>query len=190
MIASLCLGISLSAACGLRVFIPMVALSLAAKLGVVTPGAGWEWMGTWPAVLGFSGAAALEIAGFYIPWIDHLLDTLATPLAIITGGAAALATVGVIHGVPDSLTHAAALLGGGATAGVVQASTVTARAASTGLSGGLLNPLVSSVENALSAVLSFLAVVLPIIAGLVLVLVAALLVRSWMRQKRPVPAAA
>lgn len=182
LLVSICMGIGLAAACGLRVFLPLVALALGTKLGIVSPGAGWEWIGSTAAVVGLSVAAAVEIAGYSIPWVDHALDALATPMAVVAGAFAALATMGVVSDLPPMVSHGAALLTGGAAAGAVQATSVAARAASTMTTGGVLNPLVSMVENALGAVLSFLAVVLPVLAGLALLAVALVLVRRWTRR--------
>jgi hypothetical protein len=187
LLISICMGIGLAAACGLRVFLPLVALSVGTKLGIVTPGAGWEWIGSTGAVVGLSVAASVEIAGYYVPWIDHALDALATPLAVVAGAFAAMATMGVVSELPPMVSHGMALLTGGAAAGAVQATSVVARAASTVTTGGLMNPVVSTIENVVSAVLSVLAVVIPIVAGVVLLLIAVLLVRRWTR-RAPLPA--
>src|ERR1051325_8416401 len=84
-----CLGIGLSAACGFRVFVPFLILSIAALSGHVQLAKGFAWIGTYPALITFSVATVLEILGYYIPWVDHLLDTMATPAAVV----ACLATV-------------------------------------------------------------------------------------------------
>ncbi len=182
LLVSICMGIGLAAACGLRVFLPLVALSVGTKLGIVTPGEGWEWIGSTAAVAGLSVAALVEIGGYYVPWVDHALDALATPLAVVAGAFAALATMGIVSDLPPMVSHGAALLTGGAAAGAVQATSVAARAASTITTGGVLNPIVSTVENAFSAVLSFLALVLPIVAGVALLVIALVLARRWTRR--------
>src|SRR5712664_1230066 len=84
-VLSICLGIGLSAACGFRVFVPLLIMSIASLSGHLTPAHGFEWIGSYPALVAFSVATALEIAGYYIPWVDHLLDTIASPAAIIAG---------------------------------------------------------------------------------------------------------
>jgi len=182
VLVSICMGIGLAAACGLRVFLPLVALSVGTKLGVVTPGEGWEWIGSTGAVVGLSVAAAVEIGGYYIPWVDHALDALATPMAVIAGAVAAMAAIGVVGDMPPLVSHGAALLTGGAAAGAVQATSVVARAASTATTGGLMNWAVSTVENAVSLALSVLSLVLPVFAGVALLVVAATLVRRWTRR--------
>src|SRR6476620_10855855 len=82
---SICLGIGLSAACGFRVFVPPLIMSIAALSGHLSLAHGFEWIGSYPALIAFSVATCLEVSGYYIPWVDHLLDTIATPAAIVAG---------------------------------------------------------------------------------------------------------
>src|SRR6266480_1903126 len=82
---SVCLGIGLSAACCFRIFVPLLVMSIAALSGHLSLAHGFEWIGSYPALIAFSVATCLEIAGYYIPWLDHLLDTIATPAAIVAG---------------------------------------------------------------------------------------------------------
>src|SRR6266699_2109248 len=82
---SICVGIGLSAACGFRVFVPLLVMSIAALSGHLALAHGFEWIGSYPALVAFAVATCLEITGYYIPWVDHLLDTVATPAAIIAG---------------------------------------------------------------------------------------------------------
>src|SRR5258706_3135754 len=84
-ILSICVGIGLSAACGFRVFVPLLVASIAARASHVTLASQFAWVASDPALIAFSVATALEIGGYYIPWVDHLLDTIATPAAIIAG---------------------------------------------------------------------------------------------------------
>src|SRR6266513_629768 len=85
MFISICLGIGLSAECGFRVFVPLLVMSIGSLSGHLTLSHGFEWIGSYPALIAFSVATCLEIAGYYIPWVDHLLDTIATPAAIVAG---------------------------------------------------------------------------------------------------------
>src|SRR5215472_11566667 len=82
---SVCLGVGLSAACGFRVFVPLLVISIASMSGHLTLAHGFAWIGTYPALISFSVATVLEVAGYCIPWLDHLLDTIATPAAIVAG---------------------------------------------------------------------------------------------------------
>jgi hypothetical protein len=75
-ILGLIIGIGLSAACGFRVFVPLLGLSLAALTGHLDLSPGFEWIGSWVAFLAFATATVLEIGAYSIPWFDHLMDTL------------------------------------------------------------------------------------------------------------------
>ena len=161
-----CLGIGLAAACGFRVFVPMLFISIAARADYVHLSSGWEWVGSLPALIAFATATGLEIAAYYVPWIDHLLDTLAAPAAVVAGTAITAACVGDIH---PLLKWGLAIVAGGGSAAAVQAMTTTARVVSTATTGGLGNPLVATAEAGAAVGLSALAVFLPVAALAVVV---------------------
>ena len=82
---ALLLGVGLSAACGLRLFIPPLMLSTAALYFNLPLPHEIAWMGTFPAFLILLFAVVLEIGAYYVPWLDHALDTLAAPAAVVAG---------------------------------------------------------------------------------------------------------
>jgi len=84
-ILSLLIGIGLSAACGFRVFVPLLVVSVASHTGHLHLSSGFEWMGSDAALIAFAVATVLEVAAYYIPWLDNLLDTVASPAAVIAG---------------------------------------------------------------------------------------------------------
>ena len=181
---SVCVGIGLSAACGFRVFLPLLVMSIASLSGHMSLAHGFEWIGTYPAMLAFSVATVLEIAGYYIPWLDHLLDTIATPAAIVAG---TIVTASAVGDMSPFLKWCLAVIAGGGAAGLVQGATVVTRGASTVATGGLANPLVSTLELAGAAVMSVLAIVAPVLA--VALLAAALIVfgRKLLKRSRNLP---
>src|SRR5262249_58419209 len=78
---SVVLGVALAAATGFRVFLPMLIASAAANSGHLSLDGSFAWLAT-PAALTMLGVAALvEVAAYYVPGVDNLLDTLATPPA-------------------------------------------------------------------------------------------------------------
>src|SRR6267378_5007073 len=111
---SICLGIGLSAACGFRVFVPLLIMSIASLSGHLSLAHGFEWIGSYPALISFSVATCLEIAGYYIPWLDHLLDTMATPAAIVAG---TIVTASMMTDVSPLLKWTLAIIAGGGAAG-------------------------------------------------------------------------
>lgn len=178
---SVLVGIGLSAACGFRVFVPPLVMSIASLSGHLTLTPGFEWIGTWPALIAFAVATALEIAGYYIPWVDHLLDTVATPLAVVAGIVAVASTA---TGMSPFLRWSLAIIAGGGLAGTVQAMTGLARIASTATTAGLGNPVLATIEAGSAAALSVIAVVIPIVAVVAVILIICLARRLGRALKR------
>ena len=178
---SILIGIGLSAACGFRVFVPLLVMSLANMSGHLTLAAGFAWIGSYPALIAFSVATVLEIAGYYIPWVDHLLDTIATPSAIIAG---TVVTASVVTGMSPFLKWTLAVIAGGGAAALVQGTTVVARGASTVTTGGLGNPVVATVESAAAITTSVLVLVAPVIALITLVVTVGVFSRKLLRKWR------
>ena len=175
---SIALGIGLSAACGFRVFLPFLVASVASWIGWLPLSDGFEWLGTIPAMVAFGSATVLEISAFYVPWIDNMLDSIATPAAVIAGF---IASASVMADLPPLLKWSIALIGGGGVAGIVQGTTAILRLASTSLTGGAANAVVATVEWILSAVTSLLSVLLPV-AGIFFVAIILLVV--WLTARR------
>ena len=178
-ILSVCLGIGLAAACGFRVFVPFLVMSLASRGGWLELNGSFEWIGSTPALVVLAVATAAEIGAYYIPWLDNALDLIASPTAVVAG---VVATASVVTGMDPLLKWTVAVIAGGAVAGAVQAVTGLTRHASLLSTGGLANPLVSSVEAAGSFGLSLVAVVVPILAGLLVLAIAIYAVRRWSRR--------
>jgi hypothetical protein len=163
-ITSILLGIGLSAATGFRIFVPFLVASISAITGYLPLSPSFEWIGTYPALIAFGAATTIEIAAYYIPWLDNLLDSIATPAAFIAG---AILMVAVVSGLPPLVKWALAIIAGSGAAGIVQTGTTLTRAASTTTTGGIANPVVSTVEAGSSFGLSVLAIFIPVIAGLI-----------------------
>jgi hypothetical protein len=176
ILLSVAIGVSLAAAVGFRVFVPFTVMSVAALSGHLELAPGFEWIGTYPALLTFSVATLLEILAYYIPWVDNLLDTVATPAAVVAG---AMITASVIGDVSPLLRWSMAIIAGGGVAATVQSATVFLRGTSSLTTGGLGNGVVSTAEWVSSLFTAIFAVLLPLVA-LVFVLVLAIL---WVRQR-------
>jgi hypothetical protein len=165
---SLGVGLGLSAACGFRVFVPLLAASVAAQAGYLTPAPGFEWIGTSQALYAFATATLVEVLAYSIPLLDNLLDAIATPAAVIAG---MLASAAVFADLPPFLKWSLAIIAGGAAAGMVQGATSLLRLKSTALSGGLANPVVSTLEFVGSLVMAVVALTVPVVALLLAVAV-------------------
>ena len=171
IVSSVGLGVGLAAACGFRVFLPVLVMGLAARAGFLDLTGGFEWMAGTPALSTVAVAMACEIGAYHIPWLDNLLDTVAMPAAVTAGTVVAAANVET--STPLLSWSLAAVTGGGAAA-VVQTGTTLLRGASTVVTAGLGNPVVATAENGAAVGLSLLALTVPVLAlatGLVLVIV-------------------
>ena len=158
------LGISISAAVGFRVFVPLLVLSAAAVLGHIDLPTDLDWVET-PQALGvFATACLLEVGGYYIPWFDHLLDIVSTPAAIIAG---TVVTASLAPEMNPLVQWTLALVAGGGTAGLTKGLMNLLRGTSTAASGGLTNPILATIELVIATALSVLAVSLPLVAGVV-----------------------
>lgn len=155
------LGLGLAAASGLRVFVPLLLLGLAARGGVVPLASGFEWLAGTPALVVLGTATFFEVAAYYIPWFDNVLDTLATPASMVAG---AIATASVLGDLPPWAQWAIAVLGGGSAAGLVAGSTSLLRLKSTAFTGGAGNFVIATLELFGAVVTSLVAILMPLLA--------------------------
>lgn len=171
-IASILLGLGLAASVGFRVFLPLLALSLASHYNIIPVGENWQWVSTMPAIIVLSIASLLEILAFYIPIIDNLLDSIAVPTAAMAGTAVMASTA---IDVDPLWKWALAIIAGGGTAGLIKGSNAGTRLASTTTTGGLANPVVATTETVAAAGLSALSIyVLPLAIIIVLLILLAI----------------
>ena len=178
------LGLGLAACSGFRVFVPLLAASLAYHTGYLTPAPGFAWLGTWAALLTLATATVAEIVGYYVPLVDHLLDSLTTPASFVAG--TILMTSALPH-LDPTLRWTLGILVGGGTAGLVQTGTALLRGASTVTTAGLGNPVLATVENTAAIGGVALTLLLPLVAaGLVVLLVLFILSRlgRWRARRR------
>lgn len=172
------LGVSLAAAAGLRVFVPLLVTAVAARLGWFEPAPALAWMAGMPAILTLAVAALIEIAGYYLPGVDNMLDALTTPLALIAG---TLVVVAPLWDQPPLLKWSIGIIAGGGAAALTQGLSALLRAKSTLATGGLANPAVATGELGGSLLLSVLAVLVPVVA---LGLAVLMLLLAWRLLRR------
>src|SRR6185369_16496463 len=117
-----------------RVFLPMLIMSGAAYTGHLSLDDNFAWLGTLSALTMLSVAALAEVLAYYVPGVDNLLDSLATPAALVAG---TVVSAAVMTDLPPMVKWATAVIAGGGIAGVMQSMTALLRAHSTVLTGGL-----------------------------------------------------
>jgi hypothetical protein len=172
------LGISLAAAVGFRVFVPVLIVAIAARGGYMHLAPNFDWLLGNTAIAMLAVAAVAEIAAYYIPGVDNVLDALTMPLALIAG---TLMVAAPLWDLPPLLKWTTAIIAGGGAAGITQALTTLLRAKSTLTTGGFANPAVSTAELGGSLLLSILALLVPVLAVIVLLVVMVVLFRRLRR---------
>ena len=184
LVLALVSGIAIAAAAGLRAFLPLLAVGLAGRFGLLPLRPEAEWLAGDIALWALGAATVLELAGDKIPIVDHALDALGTvlrPAAAWIGGFAVLANWG-----SPWAQIAALVFGAGALA--VHAAKAKTRIGSTALTLGLGNPVLSFVEDGAVVTLLVLAVLVPLLALLALVGLTWLVARRLSRRATTRPA--
>ena len=186
MAVTILTGVGLSAACGFRIFFPLLALNLASMFGYIGLAPGFEWIAGIQVTIAFGLATILEIVAYYVPWLDNIMDSIASPISVIAG---TIVTASLITDIPPALKWTISIIAGGGIAGLLQGATVALRAKSSLFTGGIGNVLVASFELAASLVVSILSIVVPVLAFIIAVIFIVycltLARRVYLRKKKP-----
>ena len=185
-LVSIALGVGLAAAVGFRVFLPLLITSIATYAGYIPVSQGFAWLASPAAVIMLGVAALAEVLAYYIPGVDNLLDTIATPAALIAG---TLVSAAVMADLPPLVKWTAAIIAGGGAAGITQGVTTMIRANSTLFTGGLGNPVIATAELGGAAIVSLLALAVPFVALGIVILFCWFAVRTIRRLLRRAPKA-
>ncbi len=180
ILLSVGLGVGLAAACGFRVFLPVLVMGVAARAGALDLSDGFEWMAGTPALMALGVAVVCEVGAYYVPWLDNVLDVAAMPAAVTAGIVVAAANIETATPLVD---WALAAVAGGSAAAVVQTGTTLLRGASTMMTAGIGNPVVSTGEAGSAAGLSLLAVTMPVLALAAVLLLVAIVSARLLRRR-------
>ena len=176
---ALALAVALAASAGLRAWLPLLLAGSLARLGVLDLGSSFQFLGSNKALVLFGVATAIELVGDKIPAVDHALDVIGTPLRPAAGAVLAASVLGTVTDPLTSVVLGTAV--GAPSALVPHAAKSALRATSTAVTGGLANPVLSFVEDAVSLLTFILAVLVPLVVvallGLTLLLASRLLRR-------------
>jgi hypothetical protein len=164
---SIILGISLSASCGFRIFIPPLIVSIFYKLNIIELPIRYEWAKSNIALIVLVIATVVEILAYYIPVIDNFLDTISVPTSIVAGTLMSITFINFDNEVISWVI--AAILGGGSAVGV-SALTSGIRLVTTSVTVGMGNALFSTLEWISSMILSVISILLPVLSILLLIL--------------------
>lgn len=175
---SIALGIGLAAATGFRIFLPLLFAGIAARADWLPLNESFAWLESTPALLVLGTAAVAETLAYYIPGVDHVLDVIAGPAAVVAG---IVASAAAMSDVTPALMWPLAIIAGGGIAGITKSGSALIRAKTGVATAGIGNPIVSTAETAGATTLSILAIALPLLC---LVFVALLMFWSIRRIAR------
>jgi Domain of unknown function (DUF4126) len=178
-LASLCAAFGLSAAAGLNAWLPLFAGALAHRLDLVELAQPFDDLSGTGALTVLGVLTAADFVGDKIPAVDHVLHTIGTVVAPVSGAALFAGQTGIETDLP---TFAAILLGA-TTAESIHAGRATIRPISTATTAGLGNPVLSALEDLGALGLTLAAFIVPVLAALAVIALVVLIVVLWRRRR-------
>jgi hypothetical protein len=179
---ALALAIALAASAGLRAWLPLLLAGGLARLGVLDLGPSFGFLASNEALVLFGAATLIELVGDKVPAVDHALDVIGTPLRPAAG---ALLAASVLGTVSDPLTALALGTAVGAPSALVPHAAKSAlRTVSTTLTGGLANPVISLLEDAITVVTFVLAILVPVLVVVLLAITLFVALRHFRRRRQ------
>lgn len=165
-------ALGLATAAGLNAWIPLLATGLLARYtDVIDLDGTWASLEDTAVLIALGAVAAVDFVGDKVPGVDHVLHAAGTVIAPATGVVAALASSSALDVSPAVMT-----IIGLVAAESSHGTRMAIRPFSTATTGGAGNPVVSLIEDVASFGLSFVAILLPVLA---LLIVIALFVAAW-----------
>ncbi len=173
----------LSASAGLNAYIPLLVVGVIAHYtDWITLNKPYDLLANpWILIL-ISLLTIVEIVADKVPAVNHINDIIQTIIRPVAGAIIFAASANAVTGIHPLLALACGLLIAG---GVHTVKAVAVRPAVTAATAGAGNIPVSIAEDVVSTLLSFISVVLPILVGVFIVLLVALIIwLVWRRSAR------
>ena len=158
---------------------PLLGVGLASRLLDWSIAPSMEWMATDAGLVGLGIATVVELAADKVPVVDHGLDVLHTIAGPLAG---ALVTFSIWGDWPPAVAGILAIALGAPVAGIVHVISATTRIKSTVFSAGTANPAVSLAEDGISIGAILIALVLPILAFFLAIVVLVVILRYFLRR--------
>ena len=171
-------GLSVSA--GLNAYLPLLIVALVARFtNLITLSSPYNHLTNGWVILVISILLVIELFADRIAGVDTANDVVQTFIRPVAGAILFAASSSVISDIHPVL----ALICGLIVAGGIHAAKATLRPVVTGASGGVLNPVVSTVEDVAAFVLTLISILIPLLIGFLL---GAIFVGGlwWLRRRR------
>lgn len=177
---SLSTAFGLSTSAGLNAYIPLLTIALVDRLtdGLIDLQGPWRWLSNWWTIGVLAVLLVVEVLADKVPVLDSVNDVVQT---VIRPAAGAILFAASTHAI--GLHPVLAAICGVILAGGVHAAKASGRPVLTATTGGIVNPVVSVLEDIVSTVISFISLVAPYLA-VVLVLLAGSLAVWWILRRR------
>ena len=175
------MGICLAACAGLRAFLPLFAIGVAERAGVLELQSYMTWLGSTEALITFGVATVAELLADKVPVLDHALDLFQSVARPVAGAAVAF---GALQGLSPTYAAVVGIVVGAPVAGTFHLAKATTRATSSALTFGVANPVVSVLEDFVAFAGAVLAILVPVAAAILLVLTGWIVVRWWQSRRR------
>lgn len=179
LLSGLLSSLGLSGAAGLNAYVPLLLVGLLSRTGVMNLNEPFHLLGNPWVLLAIAVIGLLDFVGDKIPGIDTALHLVGGIVNTAAGAVLFAAQTGVAD-VPPALSLALGVI----VAGGVHATRTAVRPVATATTGGLGNPVVSTLEDGTSLLLAVLAVFAPVLAVLLLAAVVFVGYRLWGRLRR------
>ena len=170
----------LAASAGLNAYIPLLIVALVARFtDLITLNPPYDAVTNWWIIGLLFVLSVIEFFADKVPAINHVNDVIQTFIRPAAGAILFAASAQVITDVHPVLAMAAGVLVAGSVHAVKSGAV---RPAVTATTGGAGNIPVSVLEDVISTVISFLAILIPVVIGLAIVIVVAVFL--WRRSQR------
>jgi hypothetical protein len=178
------MGLGLAFPAGLNAYIPLLTLACAARFtNLVTLASPYDALSSNAGIGVLTLLLAVEVVADKVPLVDHANDLIQTVVRPASGAILMLSSTGAVEHFNPTLAVILGILA----AGSVHTVKAVARPAVTVTTGGLGNPIVSTVEDVIAFISSVAAIVLPLLVILTIpafVAFIAVLARRRLRRRR------
>jgi hypothetical protein len=173
----------LSASAGLNAYIPLLVVALLARFtGLIKLTPPWDLLTSWWIIGLLLVLSFVEFFADKVPAINHVNDVIQTFIRPTAGAILFAASAETITDIHPILALAAGVLVAG---GVHAAKSVVVRPAVTATTAGVGNVPVSVLEDILATIVSFMAVVIPVLLAILAILFSGLILWFfWQRSHR------
>ena len=185
IISSLLSAFGLSTAAGLNAYIPLLIVGLLDRYtNLITLSAPYDTISNPWVLLVVALLALIDLVGDKIPAVDHMFHAAGVVIHPVAGAILFMATTGNAGEISPVLAAICGVL----LAGVTHGARATIRPVATATTAGIANPVLSTIEDVGSFILSLLAILAPVLAVVVIlilgVVVFLLVRRIWPRRAK------